>query len=396
MEFEPKEVLIHSQKIMEILSCPICSEIMKNSSIIGCGHSFCEACILQWINLNNNCPLCKVSVKKEDVFKNYTLDEIKNEVLNERNLREEENIKGKYLDYCKEKSDSISQLHDIFFFSLKNMFNNYENFFFKLDKDTEDLIQKISNSNGYGSVDNGNQPKLNTEFVNVLDDNDKVDYDLKNDQKLRNVMDNKKRIQDKVFTILKSQLALLPEDPRNLPIFTKIIILHTNHIIPNVHIQRFKNISHLLNVVEEFFKTLGDPVTDLSKAQFYYKRLSFESDINQNLIENQGRTYLKNMNDIFLNVDILPGESIYLEGEIILKSNQPKNCISYNYSESLVVDYFHCDTCSKSWICQECSKACHNNHQISLFKKGHTTTWACCYCYKISPNVCCLKNKTHN
>lgn len=124
---------------------------MVNTSIIKCGHSFCEKCILDIINNSNRCPLCKAPSKKEDVMKNYTLDEIKNEIVKERSLRESENIENKYKEYSKNNEDNkntgevVTELHKIFFNNLKDVFNQYENFFYNLDKETDKQIQDIKN-----------------------------------------------------------------------------------------------------------------------------------------------------------------------------------------------------------------------------------------------------------
>jgi hypothetical protein len=123
---------------------------MINTSIIKCGHSFCEKCILDIINNSNRCPLCKAPSKKEDVMKNYTLDEIKNEIVKERSIRESENIESKYKEYSKNNEDSkntgevVTELHKIFFNNLKDVFNQYENFFHNLDKETNKQIQDIN------------------------------------------------------------------------------------------------------------------------------------------------------------------------------------------------------------------------------------------------------------
>ena len=46
-------------------SCSICLEnYMKNDiiNILKCGHKYHDKCIDEWIEKNNNCPLCRLSI----------------------------------------------------------------------------------------------------------------------------------------------------------------------------------------------------------------------------------------------------------------------------------------------------------------------------------------------
>jgi len=56
--------------------------------------------------------------------------------------------------------------------------------------------------------------------------------------------------------------------------------------------------------------------------------------------------------------------------------------------ENTTTDYYRCETCSLNWICSECSKCCHEGHQLSVYMMNHSPSWNCCYCYK-------KKSKTH-
>lgn len=70
------DVKIKSNGILSMNECIICSEIFDRCIITKCGHSFCEKCILTCMNLNNNCPTCKSVLKKEELVKNYLIDNI--------------------------------------------------------------------------------------------------------------------------------------------------------------------------------------------------------------------------------------------------------------------------------------------------------------------------------
>ena len=73
---EPNDVKIKSNYILSITECIICSEIFEKCCITKCGHSFCEKCILNCVNINNCCPTCKTHLNKTEIFKNYLVDDI--------------------------------------------------------------------------------------------------------------------------------------------------------------------------------------------------------------------------------------------------------------------------------------------------------------------------------
>ncbi|XP_003388691.2 PREDICTED: E3 ubiquitin-protein ligase Topors-like [Amphimedon queenslandica] len=46
------------------LKCPICLEDYDNKAFVNvCFHAFCYVCIVQWSEVSNKCPMCKVSFK---------------------------------------------------------------------------------------------------------------------------------------------------------------------------------------------------------------------------------------------------------------------------------------------------------------------------------------------
>ena len=52
-----KEIFFERKKD-KIIDCPICVSKCNNYVTTICGHDFCEECIIEWLNSNNNCPLC--------------------------------------------------------------------------------------------------------------------------------------------------------------------------------------------------------------------------------------------------------------------------------------------------------------------------------------------------
>ena len=201
---------------------------------------------------------------------------------------------------------------------------------------------------------------------------------------------------ESVIMSLKNYLSNLPTSPLSLPISTKIIVTSKNKTINNVNLARTDKVAKLFTIVEKYFKDSGDEVVSFNSCYFKVHRRQFETDINGELKEKDESLILANREDLFLSLEIVSGETIYLVGNLSLKSEQPKNCITYQYKEGIVVDYFTCTTCNKNWVCSECIKNCHVGHQSNIFKKDHKTTWACCYCFKGNPKACNLKNKNHS
>ncbi len=70
------DVKIKSNALLAMNECIICSESFNKCHITKCGHSFCETCILNCLNLHNCCPTCKTPLKKEDLVKNFIIDDL--------------------------------------------------------------------------------------------------------------------------------------------------------------------------------------------------------------------------------------------------------------------------------------------------------------------------------
>ncbi|GAW81758.1 E3 ubiquitin-protein ligase RNF5 [Plasmodium gonderi] len=51
--------------------CNVCFDDVRDPVVTKCGHLFCWLCISAWIKKNNDCPVCKAEVSKENVIPLY-------------------------------------------------------------------------------------------------------------------------------------------------------------------------------------------------------------------------------------------------------------------------------------------------------------------------------------
>src|SRR5690606_12020079 len=134
--------------------------------------------------------------------------------------------------------------------------------------------------------------------------------------------------------------------PLTLPVKTKIIIPKLNHTIDHIMINPTENISKLYDLVDNYFINLGDEIVSREEnCGLYIKRKeNIIIDINSELKENSKDIKL-DPNTLVLSADLLQGETIYFIGNYILKSEAPKNCITYEFDKykDTSVNFFSCE-----------------------------------------------------
>ena len=65
---EKKDIIVYDKnRLLDIISCPICLEKYKHPRNLKCGHPFCTTC-LHMININNEiiCPMCRMITKFDE------------------------------------------------------------------------------------------------------------------------------------------------------------------------------------------------------------------------------------------------------------------------------------------------------------------------------------------
>ncbi|XP_065831707.1 TNF receptor-associated factor 4-like isoform X1 [Oscarella lobularis] len=57
-------------KVDENLVCPICREVLRNPVSCRDGHTFCEACVVEWLARHANCPMDRRPLAKRELIRN--------------------------------------------------------------------------------------------------------------------------------------------------------------------------------------------------------------------------------------------------------------------------------------------------------------------------------------
>lgn len=76
MEKGHNKLKIDVDPILQNFECLVCMNHFRSPHITKCGHSFCEECIFECLNLKKQCPHCNKELQKHEVFRNYQLEDL--------------------------------------------------------------------------------------------------------------------------------------------------------------------------------------------------------------------------------------------------------------------------------------------------------------------------------
>ena len=69
--FEESKFIDLTERVANHLMCSICLNIFDNAVMSECGHSFCKACVQQWVEgQHNKCPNCKTQFSRKRMISN--------------------------------------------------------------------------------------------------------------------------------------------------------------------------------------------------------------------------------------------------------------------------------------------------------------------------------------
>ncbi len=67
--------------------CSICyDEPTHDTCTLSCNHNFCEKCIVKWLEINTNCPMCRHEISDDEAWEKYLIHDIKNHDNNEAKI----------------------------------------------------------------------------------------------------------------------------------------------------------------------------------------------------------------------------------------------------------------------------------------------------------------------
>lgn len=336
-------IKIPADLIIKEFECPVCFSTLNESIMTKCGHVFCKACIEECLNRRHECPNCKQATEAKDVIPNYTLDKIIKTVLDEKEKAAKEYYDS-MCDVSKQVSNSTNPIEMVFKKNMQESFNEFERYFEDLRTRNNILKAKVKNQ-GLDAVETNAKLRELDEAFNTS---------------CQMIVDS----YDRHMKSISPSPDLLP-----LRLFLKV---PKKNVIMDVYIPRTHTAFDLKQLIIEHFLSKGDQVIQISEGNFILHN-NFKEDSISTLGQGPIGSY-----------EIVSGNTIFFDGEIILKSDEPKECFTKGFIKAtgMKTNYYSCTSCATNWICEPCAQSCHSGHSISSSVPNHEPTWACCYCVK--------------
>ncbi|OMJ82319.1 hypothetical protein SteCoe_17034 [Stentor coeruleus] len=345
-------IKIPADVILKEFECPVCFGTIKDACVTKCGHLFCKDCIDECLNRRHECPNCKHETTIEEVIRNFSLDTIIKILLQEREKAATEHYESMFNAAKIPEAHTLNPIETVFHTNMKESFVEFEKYF----RDLKDRTER-------------SKSKLRAQFSG-----EELEKNFKElDENLSKSIEMIVESFDKHMKSISLPPELLP-----VRIFLKA---PKKNLTLDMHIPRTHTTKDLLDIIINYYISKGDPVQSLSNGNFVLHMALSDGDI---IILDNGPIG---------KYSIIQGSTIYFDGEIVLKSDAPKECFTKNYvkGQGMKCNYYHCFTCNTNWICEPCSQACHQGHNTSIAIPSHVPTWACCYCVK--KGLCRIPNK---
>jgi uncharacterized protein YbaR (Trm112 family) len=72
------DIVFTNDSFIDMLTCPICQNVLNHATRINCSHTFCLTCINTWIKTKVVCPICRTKILKTQIGKDLIAQKIIN------------------------------------------------------------------------------------------------------------------------------------------------------------------------------------------------------------------------------------------------------------------------------------------------------------------------------
>jgi len=371
----------------------VCFEPITDCFITPCGHNFCKGCIFECINRKHSCPCCNHETIKTQLVKNHHLDNLLSIINKEKDEASKAYFAALINSAPKEFSETtgssaaptppkeLSPIETLFHKHMKRSLVAYEEYYQELKAKYE----KSENTIKEGFVkqmadaqsrleDRMRQLRNSGQGRDLKGETDKMVAQLTAECEAK-ISELQQSFEQSIALLMNSYDSFMKESaplPSFLPVVVAVVIPSHSIRLDKVALKSTDGVRELKTLLMHRLEELGNPLVSFSKSAVFVLRGVHD----QTVLDDEDRPILQYRPD--------PGSEIILKGEIKLKSDQPKECITYNFQKSanLTCDYFACKECKFNWICRNCATECHRGHTLVEYIKDHKPTWACCYCVK--------------
>jgi len=315
--------------------------------------------------------------EKEKASKKYFESLIKRE-----NLRSSQEANTTASSSSSPNQKSITPIEEVFYKHMKRSVMSYEDYFQELKKRYEATRAKTQEQ--YATKMSAIHKQLELELRKA--ENPRLKNQTEQQiQQLTKECDQKLQELDSLFSSTSSRLLAAYDShlkdfvplPWETSVQVSVLVPSKQYAFEDVTLRPEDSVRVVRDILKSKFEALANPVIEFSSNTLFFLAGPFEDFNSPNLSlldENRPVSQLK----------MLPGSKLVLRGDIKLKSDGPKKCFRLIFVKDTnqKEDFYACKTCKTNWICKECSKTCHQGHDIADHIKGHAPTWACCYCFK--------------
>ncbi|CAG9325488.1 unnamed protein product [Blepharisma stoltei] len=333
--------------ILKEFECPVCFEHIKDACLTKCGHVFCKECIEECLNRRHECPNCKMETSLDQIVRNFHLDGVLKLLLEQREKAAKE-FYDQILNQVIQRSDSVSRnpIETVFQENMRESLLAFEKYY----DDLKERNERMKN-------------KLRAEGIPEYAEK-AAELDMHFNRSI-----------DLIVEGYEKHMKSIAPSPVLLPIRLFLKVPKKNLTL-DVHIPRTHTTRDLEQIIVEHYNSKGDQVQEFGQGN-YIVHQAVQSGENDFII-------IENPMDPIGKLDITPGSAIFFDGNILLKSDAPKQCFTLNFQkgQGMKTNYYHCSNCGISWICEPCAQSCHVGHNVKIAIPSHEPSWACCYCVK--------------